>query len=191
MNIPIRTVLFTQLCKFDGEKTAILSVRDFQQIAGRAGRKGFDERGYVVAQAPEHVIENLRLEAKAGNDPVKLKRIVRKKPPERGYVAWDKATFDAPRDLAARAARVALPGHARHAPRAARTRGSTDAARSPASSTGRTSGAPSAASTGARRRRCSRRCWKQDSSRSTPTTKAVRVHVDLQEDFSLHHALSL
>ena len=61
VNIPIRTVLFTQLCKFDGEKTGILGVRDFQQIAGRAGRKGFDERGSVVAQAPEHVIENRRL----------------------------------------------------------------------------------------------------------------------------------
>src|SRR5690606_37507134 len=44
VNIPIRTVLFTQLCKFDGRKTTILSVRDFKQIAGRAGRKGFDEQ---------------------------------------------------------------------------------------------------------------------------------------------------
>ena len=64
VNVPIRTVLFTQLCKFDGEKTGILGVRDFQQIAGRAGRKGFDERGYVVAQAPEHVVENRRLATK-------------------------------------------------------------------------------------------------------------------------------
>lgn len=94
VNIPIRTVLFTRLCKYDGEKTAILSVRDFQQIAGRAGRKGFDTRGSVAAQAPEHVIENLRLEAKAGNDPVKKKRIVRRKPPERGYVHWDRQTFE-------------------------------------------------------------------------------------------------
>lgn len=94
VNIPIRTVLFTKLCKFDGQKTAILSVRDFQQISGRAGRKGFDNRGTVVAQAPEHVVENLRLEAKAGNDPVKKKRIVRKKPPEKGYVHFDRATFD-------------------------------------------------------------------------------------------------
>jgi superfamily II RNA helicase len=94
VNVPIRTVLFTKLCKFDGEKTAILSVRDFQQISGRAGRKGFDTEGSVVAQAPEHVIENLRLEAKAGSDPVKKKRIVRKKPPDKGYVAWDKGTFD-------------------------------------------------------------------------------------------------
>jgi len=94
VNIPIRTVLFTKLCKFDGEKTAILSVRDFLQISGRAGRKGFDDEGSVVAQAPEHVIENLRLEAKAGSDPVKKKRIVRRKPPDRGYVHWDKATFE-------------------------------------------------------------------------------------------------
>src|SRR5690606_21545644 len=42
VNIPLRTVLFTQLCKYDGDKTKILSVRDFQQIAGRAGRRGFD-----------------------------------------------------------------------------------------------------------------------------------------------------
>ncbi|HEX4384585.1 MAG TPA: DUF3516 domain-containing protein [Myxococcales bacterium] len=90
VNIPIRTVLFTQLCKFDGEKTAILTVRDFLQVAGRAGRKGFDERGYVVAQAPEHVIENLKLQQKkqAG------KKVVKKNPPEKGYVHWDRATFD-------------------------------------------------------------------------------------------------
>ncbi len=94
VNIPIRTVLFTKLCKFDGEKTSILSVRDFQQISGRAGRKGFDDRGTIVVQAPEHVIENLKLETKAGVDPAKKKKIVRKKPPEKGYVHWDRTTFD-------------------------------------------------------------------------------------------------
>ena len=94
VNIPIRTVLFTQLCKYDGEKTALLSVRDFQQIAGRAGRKGFDVRGSVAAQAPAHVIENLRIEAKFAGDPSKLKRVVRKKPPDRGYVHWDRSVFD-------------------------------------------------------------------------------------------------
>ncbi|WP_394828522.1 DEAD/DEAH box helicase [Pendulispora albinea] len=93
VNIPIRTVVFTKLCKFDGEKTAILSVRDFQQISGRAGRKGFDDRGSVVVQAPEHVIENLRMEAKAGNDPAKRRKMVKKKPPEKGYVHWDKGVF--------------------------------------------------------------------------------------------------
>lgn len=94
VNIPIRTVLFTKLCKWDGEKTGILTARDFHQIAGRAGRKGFDDKGWVVAQAPEHVIENLKLEAKAAGDPVKLRRIVRRKPPEKGYVHYDRATFE-------------------------------------------------------------------------------------------------
>jgi superfamily II RNA helicase len=94
VNIPIRTVLFTQLCKYDGQKTAVLTARDFHQIAGRAGRKGFDNQGYVLAQAPEHAIENLRMELKAGGDPGKLRRMVRKKPPDKGYVHWDRATFD-------------------------------------------------------------------------------------------------
>ena len=94
VNVPIRTVLFSKLCKFDGEKTATLRVRDFQQISGRAGRKGFDDAGSVVAQAPEHVIENLKLEAKAGTDGGKKKKFVRKKPPDWGYVHWDKTTFD-------------------------------------------------------------------------------------------------
>ncbi|HWO13685.1 MAG TPA: DEAD/DEAH box helicase, partial [Polyangiaceae bacterium] len=62
VNVPIRTVLFTQLCKYSGERTAILSARDFHQISGRAGRKGFDDVGWVVAQAPAHFIENQQLE---------------------------------------------------------------------------------------------------------------------------------
>lgn len=94
VNVPIRTVLFTQLCKFDGRQTAILSVRDFKQIAGRAGRKGFDDEGTVVAQAPEHVIENRILEQKAGDDPKRRRKIVRRSPPERGYAPWDKGTFE-------------------------------------------------------------------------------------------------
>jgi superfamily II RNA helicase len=94
VNVPIRTVVFTKLCKYDGEKTAILTVRDFKQIAGRAGRRGFDTEGLVVAQAPEHVIENLRMEAKAAGDTKKLRKLVRKKPPEKGFVHWDKATFE-------------------------------------------------------------------------------------------------
>lgn len=93
VNIPIRTVLLTKLCKYDGEKTAILSVRDFHQISGRAGRRGFDNEGRVVAQAPEHVIENLKLELKAKADPKKAKKIVKAKPPEKGFVLWNEETF--------------------------------------------------------------------------------------------------
>lgn len=94
VNVPIRTVLFTKLCKYDGQKTKVLSVRDFKQIAGRAGRRGFDTLGSVVAQAPEHMIENKKLRAKAGDDPKKLRKLKMRQPPERGYAHWDAETFE-------------------------------------------------------------------------------------------------
>ena len=94
INVPIRTVVFTKLCKFDGEKVGILTVRDFKQIAGRAGRKGYDVEGLVAAQAPEHVIENKRLREKAEGSPAAKKKLVLRKPPEKGFVHWDAATFE-------------------------------------------------------------------------------------------------
>src|SRR4051812_29469418 len=93
INVPIRTVIFTQLWKYDGRKAAILSVRDFRQIAGRAGRKGYDDKGYVVVQAPEHVIENKRAEEKAAGDARKKKKLVKQSAPE-GAVSWDAKTFE-------------------------------------------------------------------------------------------------
>ncbi len=93
VNIPIRTVVFTKLCKYDGEKVRILSSRDFKQIAGRAGRKGFDDRGSVVCQAPEYVIENKRITEKGARSGGK-KKLVKKKAPIRGFVSWNRQTFD-------------------------------------------------------------------------------------------------
>ena len=93
VNVPIRTVLFTQLCKYDGRKVRVLSVREFNQIAGRAGRRGFDTAGSIVVQAPEHVVENKRAQAKAATDPKKKKKLVNKKPPQRGYAHWDGDTL--------------------------------------------------------------------------------------------------
>ena len=90
VNVPIRTVLFTRLCKFDGQKTGILSARDFHQISGRAGRKGFDDKGWVVAQAPEHMVENLKLEEKAAKGG---KKGVKRKQPDHNFVNWDVKTF--------------------------------------------------------------------------------------------------
>lgn len=91
VNVPIRTVMFTQLFKYDGSSTRTLAVRDFKQIAGRAGRRGFDIIGTVVCQAPEHVIENLRLEQKAQKSG--KKSFVKRKPPEKGFVSWDEKSF--------------------------------------------------------------------------------------------------
>ncbi|HKD89837.1 MAG TPA: DUF3516 domain-containing protein [Streptosporangiaceae bacterium] len=93
INVPIRTVLFTALSKYDGSKTRLLMAREFHQIAGRAGRAGFDTMGRVVVQAPEHVIENERALAKAGDDPKKRRKVVRRKPPE-GMVSWGQPTFE-------------------------------------------------------------------------------------------------
>ncbi|HXW53990.1 MAG TPA: DUF3516 domain-containing protein, partial [Myxococcota bacterium] len=95
VNVPIRTVVFTKLYKFDGHKTSILSVRDFKQIAGRAGRKGFDDQGSVIAEAPEHVIENKRAESRvAASDKKHKKKIVKKAPPSKNFVNYDEATFE-------------------------------------------------------------------------------------------------
>jgi superfamily II RNA helicase len=93
INVPIRTVLFTALSKYDGTKVRLLKAREFHQIAGRAGRAGFDTVGRVVVQAPEHVIENEKALAKAGDDPKKRRKVVRKKPPE-GSIGWGRPTFD-------------------------------------------------------------------------------------------------
>lgn len=93
INVPIHTVLLTGLTKFDGARMRRLRAREFHQIAGRAGRMGFDTQGLVVAEAPEYEIENAKAVAKAGNDPKKLKRIKKKKPQE-GFVTWGQGTFD-------------------------------------------------------------------------------------------------
>jgi superfamily II RNA helicase len=97
INVPIRTVLFTSLSKFDGKKTRLLQVREFHQIAGRAGRAGFDTSGRVVVQAPEHVIENEKALAKAGDDPKARRKVVKKKPPE-GFIGYGQPTFERLRD---------------------------------------------------------------------------------------------
>jgi superfamily II RNA helicase len=92
VNVPIRTVVLTKLSKYSGQKVATLTARDFHQITGRAGRRGFDDIGYVVAQAPEHMVENAKMEAKAGGDPKKMRKMVKKKPPD-GFVGWSEDTF--------------------------------------------------------------------------------------------------
>jgi superfamily II RNA helicase len=93
INVPIRTVVFTGLSKYDGTKVRLLKAREFHQIAGRAGRAGYDTLGTVVVQAPEHVVENEKALAKAGDDPKKRRRVVRKKPPE-GTIGWGKPTYE-------------------------------------------------------------------------------------------------
>ena len=93
INVPIRTVMITALAKYDGQRMRQLSAREFHQVAGRAGRAGFDTAGTVVVMAPDHEIENAAMVAKAGDDPKKLRKIVRKKAPQ-GFVNWGEASFE-------------------------------------------------------------------------------------------------
>ena len=96
INVPIRTVVFTALAKYDGTSTRLLSAREFHQIGGRAGRAGFDTMGTVIALAPDHVIENHKAAAKAAartEQDKKVRKLVKKKPPP-GQISWGQPTFD-------------------------------------------------------------------------------------------------
>nr|WP_081476362.1 DEAD/DEAH box helicase [Mycolicibacterium rhodesiae] len=92
INVPIRTVVFSALSKYDGTRTRLLSAREFHQIAGRAGRAGYDTAGTVVVQAPDHEVENLKQFAKVADDPKKRRKLVRRKVPE-GMVPWSEKTM--------------------------------------------------------------------------------------------------
>ena len=93
INVPIRTVLLTSLSKYDGQRPRLLTAREFHQVAGRAGRAGYDTSGTVIVQAPDHVVANEKALAKAGDDPKKRRKVVKKKPPP-GSVGYGKPTFD-------------------------------------------------------------------------------------------------
>lgn len=195
INVPIRTVIFTQLWKYDGTKAAILAVRDFRQIAGRAGRKGFDDRGYVIAQAPAHVIENKKAEEKFAGNPQKLRKLVKARAPE-GAVSWDLKTFERlqaapPEGLTSKftishGMLLLLLGREGDGCRAVRRL------------------IDECHETPAKKAALRRRAWQLfralvergivdfiPMANRVPGGRKVRVNVELQDDFSLHQALSL
>ena len=92
INVPIRTVVFSALSKYDGTRSRLLNAREFHQIAGRAGRAGYDTAGTVIVQAPDHEVENLKQFAKVADDPKKRRKLVRRKVPE-GMVPWGENTM--------------------------------------------------------------------------------------------------
>jgi len=189
INVPIRTVLFTRLCKFDGQKTAVLSARDFHQIAGRAGRKGFDDLGFVVAQAPEHFIENLKLDEKAKDG----KKVVKRKPPEHNFANWDLQTFK--RLMSAPPERLTSRFDVSHGMLLNVLSRRSDGCRAMQALI-RDSHETDRAKKGHFRRgwQLFRALVARGIVEITPRTEdgsRVRVNVDLQEDFSMDHALSL
>lgn len=190
INVPIRTVLFTKLCKFDGQKTGILTARDFHQIGGRAGRKGFDDKGWVVAQAPEHVVENLKLEEKASKGG---RKFVKRQPPEKNFVNWDKNTFA--RLIAAPPERLTSRFAVSHAMLLNVLSRSGDGCKAMQQLIARSHESPRA------KKAHVKRAWQLFRSlverkiiEFIPRTEAgasLRVNIDLQDDFSMDQTLSL
>ncbi|MBI4663917.1 MAG: DUF3516 domain-containing protein [Verrucomicrobia bacterium] len=196
INVPIRTVLFTRLCKFDGEKTAILSARDFHQIAGRAGRKGFDDRGWVVVQAPEHMVENRKLEEKASRDG---RKIVKRKPPDKNFVNWDRNTFA--RLVAAQPERLTSRFQVSHGMLLNVLSRQGDGCRAMQQLIARCHESPKA------KKAHTKRAWQlfrslverkiiefidpRNSRREEAQSSKLRVNVELQDDFSMDQTLSL
>ncbi|NLN62758.1 MAG: DUF3516 domain-containing protein [Myxococcales bacterium] len=195
VNIPIRTVVFSRLYKYDGVKQAIVTAREFHQIAGRAGRKGFDDEGLVVVQAPEWVVENRRMEKKLAVNPHLKKKLVRKKPPT-GAIAWDQQTME--RLIAAEPEALTpqfevtcgmLVLLLQSAPQ---RRGG--GYRRLVELIGRSHGTDPARSARLRHAAVLMRSLRHAgiiSAVDTPEGRQFRVSEDLQDDFSLHHALSL
>ena len=57
LNMPAKTVVFTDLKKFDGEETRLLESGEYIQMSGRAGRRGKDDRGLVILMLSEGIEE--------------------------------------------------------------------------------------------------------------------------------------
>ncbi|WP_019137790.1 DEAD/DEAH box helicase [Cellulomonas massiliensis] len=197
INVPIRTVVLTSLVKYDGVRMRHLSAREFHQIAGRAGRAGFDVVGEVIVLAPEHVIENRRALEKAGDDPRKQRKIVRKQAPA-GHVNWTDKTFERLRDappepltssFAVSHAMVlhvlARPGD----PVAAMTRLLADN-HEPAGARGRHVRRAVAVYRSLRAAGVVEREWVDDPSAPTGRRRTVRLARELPANFALNQALS-
>lgn len=192
INVPIRTVIFTQLWKYDGKKAAILNVRDFKQVAGRAGRRGYDDKGFVVAQAPEHVIENKRAAEKAAGDPRKQKKLVKKSAPE-GSVGWDVKTYE--RLQTAPSEALVSRFEVTHGMLLLMLGRETDGCRAMRQLIS------DCHETAARKRQLKRRAFQLFRALverkivewipPEPNGRKLRVNLELQEDFSLHQTLSL
>ena len=192
INVPIRTVVFTQLWKYGGEKAAVLAVRDFRQIAGRAGRKGYDDKGYVIAQAPEHMIENKRAEERAAGDAKKQKKLVKQRAPE-GSVGWDIKTFE--RLQTAPAEPLISRFDVSHGTLLLMLSRDSDGCRAMRQLIADCHETPH------KKRALRKRSWQLfralldrkivEFIPPLPTGHKLRVNVELQDDFSLHQALSL
>ena len=77
INLPARTVVFPSLRKFIKQAPRMLTSAEYHQMAGRAGRPQFDDRGLAITLAPEQVVSDLKKEMKGSKyDLEKLRKSV-------------------------------------------------------------------------------------------------------------------
>ena len=97
INLPARTVVFPSLRKFIKHEARLVTAAEYQQMAGRAGRPQFDDRGLAIALAPEQVVSDLKKELKdaarrPAYDEGKVKRSVygraRAEAQKKGDIVW-------------------------------------------------------------------------------------------------------
>src|SRR5262249_46499688 len=64
INLPARTVVFPALRKFIKQQARLVTAAEYHQMAGRAGRPQFDDRGLAITLAPEQIVSDLKKELK-------------------------------------------------------------------------------------------------------------------------------
>jgi len=92
INLPARTVVFPSLRKFIKQQPRMMTAAEYHQMAGRAGRPQFDDRGLAITLAPEQVVSDLKKELKHTKDVERAKKTVygraRNDAQRRGDVIW-------------------------------------------------------------------------------------------------------
>jgi len=64
INLPARTVVFPSLRKFIKKEPRLITAAEYHQMAGRAGRPQFDDRGLAITLAPEDIVSDIKKELK-------------------------------------------------------------------------------------------------------------------------------
>lgn len=97
INLPARTVVFPALRKFVKQAPRLVTAAEYHQMAGRAGRPQFDDRGLAITLAPEQIVSDLKKELKdaakrAAYDEAKVKKSVynraRSDAQRKGDIVW-------------------------------------------------------------------------------------------------------
>jgi hypothetical protein len=97
INLPARTVVFPALRKFIKQQARLVTAAEYHQMAGRAGRPQFDDRGLAITLAPEEIVSDLKKELRdaakrPAYDEAKIKKSVynrhRSEAQRKGDIVW-------------------------------------------------------------------------------------------------------